>query len=75
MTSLKIYSRDRQATENALSEACLRLAYYAHRYGAIPENDMVKLFGIATLGQGTEEFVAIRELAKEIREYFLSMHR
>lgn len=63
------------ATDKALAEACLRLAYYAYRHGGIPEPDIVKLLGIASLGKGSEEFVAIRELANELRKYFLEMHR
>ena len=64
-----------RANDLALSEACLRLAYYAHRYGAIPDADVVELFGVVTLKHGNSEFVAIRDLAKELKDYFLEMHQ
>ena len=61
---------------NVEKELALRLAWYADRYGEIPQQEIVKLFGIATglphLGKN-KDAVRIATLAKEILEYFRSM--
>jgi hypothetical protein len=61
--------------DRALSEACLRLAYYVSRHGPIPDADQRQLFALATFGRGTEEFLAIGSLARDIRGYLLELSR
>jgi hypothetical protein len=60
-------------TSRALTEACLRLAYYVSRHGPIPEADQRRLFNAATFGRGTEEYLAIGQLAGDIRGYMLEL--
>jgi hypothetical protein len=54
-------------------ELALRLAWYMDRYGEIPERDLIKLWGAATLGRKDEEAKRILSLADEILEYFRSI--
>ena len=58
---------------HALKESCIRLAYYVQRFGGIPEVDQRRLAVVATLGRGSDEFLRIKDLAGELREYFLQM--
>ena len=53
-------------------ELALRLACYIDRYGEIPERDMIKLWGAATLGRKDDEAERITALADDILEYFRS---
>jgi|GEM_PF-6461887 hypothetical protein len=54
-------------------ELALRLAWYIDRYGEIPERDMIKLWGAATLGRKDDEAERITALADDVLEYFRSM--
>jgi hypothetical protein len=54
-------------------ELALRLAWYIDRHGVIPESDMIKLWGAATLRRKDDEAERITALADDILEYFRSM--
>jgi hypothetical protein len=54
-------------------ELALRLAWYIDRYGEMPQRELIKLWGVATLGKKDEEAQRIVALADEILEYFRSM--
>ena len=54
-------------------ELAIRLAWYADRYGEIPEKDLIKLWRAATLGKGDEETERITSMAEEIIDYFQSL--
>ena len=54
-------------------ELAIRLAWYIDRFGEMPQRDMIKLWGAATLGHKDEEAERITALADEILEYFRSM--
>jgi hypothetical protein len=62
-------------TSRALAEGCLRLAYYVSKHGPIPEADQRRLLMVATFGRGTEEYLAIAALARDIRGYLLELPR
>ena len=54
-------------------ELAIRLAWYADRYGEIPQHDQIRLWRAATLGHKDKDMERVVALADEILEWLQSM--